>query len=106
MAVGSTQPLKPAGTVMVACAGASANAALVGGGGSALVFNASADIAFVRFGTDGTVTANPATDTPIPPGGTRLLSIGPLAKWAAAAIDAGGTGTGDVYFTRGEGSTY
>jgi hypothetical protein len=91
---------------MGACAGASANVALVGGGGSALVFNSASETASIRFGTDATVTANPATDIPISPGGTRLLSIGPLATWAATAIGASGTGTGTVYFMRGEGSTY
>jgi hypothetical protein len=89
---------------MAVCSGASASVALPTGGDSVLVFNPGAAIAFVRFGNDGTVTASPATDFPIPPGASRLLGINPYVKWAAAIIDA--SGAGEVYFSRGDGTVY
>jgi len=101
---GSTQPFRASATVTVSVAGAAAGASLPGGGDSLLVFNPNADIAFIAFGM-GAVTAD-VTGIPIPPGGTRLLGITPYVNAVSAVISATGDGSGEVYFSRGEGSVY
>ena len=99
---GSTQPFRVTETVTIAATSASQGAALPKQGGSALIYNAGADVAFVAFGTSDAVTATPAS-VPVPPGGSRLIGIGPLVSWAAAiAPSAAGT----VYITRGDGDAY
>jgi hypothetical protein len=102
MAIGSTQPFRPAGTVSISASTTSANASLAGGGDSVLVYNAAASVAFIRFGADPSLLAA-NTDTPVPPGGRLLFGVNPLITYGAAAL-AGGSGA--VYFTRGDGSTY
>ena len=102
MPIGSTQPFWPAGTVVVAAGTSSTNAALSGGGEAVLVFNASAAVAFVRFGTDLTVAAT-VNDTPVPAGARMLIHAGEYALTAAAVLLAG---SGSVYFTRGNGTVY
>jgi hypothetical protein len=96
------QPFRPAGTLTVAASTANARGALVGGGNSVLVFNSTTSVAFVRFGTDSTVTAT-AADTPIPPGLRMLVDAGPFIQQAAVLL---ASGTGNVYFSRGDGTTY
>ncbi len=102
MSIGATQPFRVAGTATLAAGTVSANVALAGAGEAVLVFNASAAIAFVRFGTDASITAS-VSDTPVPPGGRALLHVGEYARTAAAVLAAG---SGNVFFTRGEGTTY
>ncbi len=102
MSIGATQPFRAAGTATLAASTASATVALAGAGEAVLVFNASAVIAFVRFGTDGSVVAS-AADTPVPAGGRLLLHVGDYARTAAAVLAAG---TGSVFFTRGEGTVF
>ncbi|MDD2878018.1 MAG: hypothetical protein PHT60_13535 [Acidiphilium sp.] len=102
MSVGASLPFRPAGTASVAASTSAATVALVGGGASVLVFNAAAGVAFVRFGMAG-VAASAAGDMPVPPGGRVLVDAGRLATYASAVL---GSGTGSVFFTRGDGSVY
>lgn len=101
MSIGSSQPFRPAGTVSLAARTSSANVALAGGGESLLVTNASGSVAFVRLGNDKTVTAT-TSDTPVLPSTCILLGVNPLITTAAAVL---ASGTGDVYFTLGDGSS-
>lgn len=102
MAIGSSLPFRPAGTAAVAASTNAASTPLVGGGSSMLVFNAAGSTAFVRFGMAG---MNPATtaDTPVPPGSRMLVDAGRLVTEASAVLRSG---SGTVYFTRGDGSVY
>jgi hypothetical protein len=100
MSIGSSQPFRPAGTASLAAGTASASVALAGGGDSLLVTNASAATAFVRLGADPTVAAT-AADMPVLPNGRALLGVNPLITYAAALLT---TGSGTVFFTRGDGS--
>jgi hypothetical protein len=102
MATGSTQPFRPAGTAAVAASTTSANVPLVGGGGAVLVYNASSTTAFFRLGAATGLVAL-ATDTPIPTGQRMLVDGGPFVSYAAAVL---ASGTGNVYFTLGDGDTY
>lgn len=107
MAKGSTQPFHAAATAMAACAGEAVTVALApASGDSVLVYNTSASIAFVRFCGGGAATVDPALDIPIPPGASRLLGISPLVTQAAVCVGATGTGTGNVYLSRGDGTVY
>jgi hypothetical protein len=102
MSIGSSLPFRPSGTAAVAASTSAASTALAGGGSSLLVYNAAASVAFVRLGTAG---MGPATsgDTPVPPGGRMLIDSGRLVNEASAVL---ASGTGTVYFTRGDGSVY
>jgi len=102
MSTGSTQPFRVSGNATLAAGTASANVPLTGNGEAVLVFNASAAVAFVRFGMDATVVAGPA-DTPVPAGARMLIHAGSFALTAAALLSAG---SGTVFFTRGDGTTY
>lgn len=102
MATGSTQPLRPAGTLALAASTMSANGMLIGGGGAVLVYNASVATAFFRLGAAGGLVALPS-DTPVPPGARMLVDGGPFVSVAAVILSAG---TGTVYFTLGDGDTY
>jgi hypothetical protein len=101
MATGSTQPLRVSGTVVIAASSTSACAQLPAAGDSVLVTNLASAAAFAAFGTDSTVEATPASIA-VPPGERLLLSIG-LCSYAAAVLSSG---TGNVSFSRGEGSSY
>jgi len=100
MSTGSTMPFAASGTVTLAASTTSASGALPTGD-TVLVFNSTAGIAFVAFGS-GAATATLA-GTPVPPGGTRLLYIGPIANFGAAILSAG---TGSVFITAGTGTAY
>jgi hypothetical protein len=102
MATGSTQPFRPAGTASLAASTISAATPLAGGGSAVLVFNAAAATAFFRLGAAAGLTAL-ASDTPIPPGARMLVDGGPFVSYAAAVLSSG---TGNVYFTLGDGDTY
>ena len=102
MSTGSTQPFRVSGTAGLAAGTTSANVPLLGQGEAVLVFNASAAIAFIRFGMDATIVASTA-DTPVPPNARMLIHAGNFAVTAAALL-SGGSGT--VYFTRGDGTIY
>lgn len=102
MASGASQPFRPSGTTSVAASTTAASTALAGGGSSILVFNNASAVAFIRFGTTAATAATNA-DTPIPSGGRMLLDGGTLITYASAILVSG---TGSVYFTRGDGSVY
>jgi hypothetical protein len=102
MATGSTQPFRPAGTVTLPASTTSANKALAGGGSAVLVYNAASATAFFRLGAASSLTAS-ATDTPVPAGQRMLVDGGPFVTYAAAVL---ASGTGNVYFTLGDGDTY
>jgi hypothetical protein len=102
MATGSTQPFRPAGTASVAASGSSAAVHLAGGGHAVLVYNASGAAAFFRLGAATGLTAS-LTDTPVPPGARMLVDGGPFVSYAAVILSSG---TGNVYFTLGDGDTY
>lgn len=102
MASGSTQPFRPAGSVGVSASTTAANVALAGGGQAVLIYNASSAVAFFRLGGASALSAGTA-DTPVPPGSRMLVDAGPFVTNAAVVLS---TGTGMVYFTRGDGDTY
>jgi hypothetical protein len=102
MSTGSTQPFRVTSTVTIAATTTSKAAELPAEGGSALVYNATSAVAFVRFGTDLTVSAT-GGDMPVPPGGRVLLDIGQLASSAAALLSSG---SGSVFISRGDGTVY
>ncbi len=100
MSIGASLPFRPSGTMSVAGSTSAASTVLLGGGSSVLVFNASGSVAFVRFGMEAALVAS-IGDTPVPPGGRMLVDAGRLVTHAGAVL---ASGTGDVYFTRGDGS--
>jgi hypothetical protein len=102
MATGATQPFRPAGTATAAASTISASVALVGGGHAVLVYNASSSTAFFRLTATTGLTAS-MSDTPVPPGGRMLVDGGPFVNSAAVILQSG---TGNVYFTLGDGDTY
>jgi hypothetical protein len=86
-------------TVPVAAGTTATSVALPSAEGDALlIFNASASVAHLSL-------TGPATtgNLPIPPGGSRLITVGYLALTASVLIESG---TGNVYLSRGNGSTY
>ena len=100
MSTGSIQPFVPSGTVTIAATTASASAAL-SQGDTVLIYNSSTGIAFVAFG-NGSAAATIA-GTPIPPGGSLMLYVGPIVNTAAVILS---TGTGNVYVTAGTGTAH
>ena len=100
MPLGSVSPFRPTGTVGVSVGNVSANAALSGGGDSVVVTNTTTGLAYIRFGSDLTVTASTA-DMPILPGSRLLLSVNSLISYAAAISPSG---SGSILFSRGDGS--
>jgi hypothetical protein len=102
MTTGSTQPFRPAGTAMLPASTSSVNVRLNGGGTAILVYNATAATAFFRLGAAASLAAAP-TDTPVPPGQRMLVDGGPFVTYAAAVLAAG---SGELYFTVGDGDTY
>ena len=100
MAIGSISGFRPTGTVVLNAGTTSANTPLSGGGESVVVTNPTTNLAFVRFGSDGTVNASTA-DMPVLPASRVLLSINTLISYAAALMTSG---SGSIYFTRGDGS--
>jgi hypothetical protein len=100
MASGSLSPFRPTGTTGLLAGVASMPVQLVGGGDSVVVTNTSSSLAYIRFGSDMTVTAT-SSDMPILPSSRVLLCVNSLITSAAALL---ALGTGTVLFTRGDGS--
>ena len=100
MTLGSTSPFRPTGTTGVAAGTTSTNITLAGGGDSIVITNTTASLAYIRFGSDLTVTAS-ASDMPVLPNSRAMLSINSLITTAAALLISG---SGTVLFTRGDGS--
>jgi hypothetical protein len=100
MPLGSVSPFRPTGTVGVSVGTVSANVALSGGGDSVVVTNTTTSLVYIRFGADPSVTASPS-DMPILSGTRLILSINSLISYAAAVSPSG---SGNVLFSRGDGS--
>jgi hypothetical protein len=100
MPTGLISPFQPTGTVSISASAISGNVALVGSGDTVIVTNASAVAAFVRFGSDATVAAT-LSDMPVLGNSRIILSINRLIGYCAAVVP---TGSGVVYFSRGDGS--
>jgi hypothetical protein len=100
MPIGSVSPFRPTGTISVSVGGVSANSPLLGGGDSVVVTNTTSALAYVRFGSDPTVTASTA-DMPILANSRLILSINSLISYVAAISPVG---SGIVMFSRGDGS--
>ena|SRR6185312_8315901 len=100
MATGSTSPFRPTGTVALGASTTTGSVQLTGGGETVLVTNLAASLAYVRFGADPSVAASPV-DMPVLPGARAMLSVNSLINFAAAVLTGG---TGNVLFTRGDGS--
>ena len=100
MPLGSVSPFRPTGTVSVSVGNVSTNVSLSGGGDSVVVTNTTTALAYVRFGSDPTVTAS-ISDMPVLPASRLILSVNSLISYAAAISSSG---TGSVLFSRGDGS--
>jgi hypothetical protein len=100
MSIGATSPFRPTGTVSFVAGTTSVSILLAGGGESVLVTNATASLAYIRFGADASIAASSA-DLPLLPNTRALLSVNPLIAYAAALL---ASGSGSVLFTRGDGS--
>ncbi len=100
MPLGSVSPFRPTGTVGVSVGAVSSNACLAGGGDSVVVTNTTTALAFIRFGSDPTISAS-ITDMPILPASRLILSINSLISYAAAISPSG---SGSILFSRGDGS--
>ena len=100
MPLGMVSPSRPTGTTSISVGSNSANVRLLGGGDSVVVTNATGAVAFIRFGSDATVTASMA-DMPILPNNRLILSVNSLISYAAAVSPSG---SGSVLFSRGDGS--
>jgi hypothetical protein len=100
MSIGTTSPFRPTGTVSLNVGTTSASIELAGGGGSAVVTNPTASLAYVRFGGDPSVPASSA-DLPALPTSRVVLSVNALISYAAAML---ASGSGSVLYTRGNGS--
>jgi hypothetical protein len=100
MPLGSVSPFRPTGTISISVGSVSANAPLSGGGDTVVVTNTTSALAYIRFGSDSTVTASTA-DMPILAGNRLILSVNSLISYAAAISPSG---SGSVLFSRGDGS--
>jgi len=100
MAIGTTSAFRPTGTVSLSAGTTSANISLAGGGETVVVTNTTAYLAYVRFGSDAMVVAS-AADMPVLPSSRAALSVNSLISHAAALLTGG---SGNVLFTRGDGS--
>lgn len=100
MPLGSVSPFRPTGTVSVSAGSTASNAALPGGGDTVVVTNTATALAYVRFGSDATVSATTA-DMPILGNSRLVLSVNALITYASAIMPSG---SGVVLFSRGDGS--
>lgn len=100
MPLGSVSPFRPTGTVSLSVGNLSSNVLLSGGGDTLVVTNTTTALAYIRFGSDPTVTAS-VTDMPILGGSRLILSVNSLISYAAAISPAG---SGSILFSRGDGS--
>jgi hypothetical protein len=100
MPLGSVSPFRPTGTTSVSVSAVSANVLLSGGGDTVVVTNTTASVVYVRFGSDSTVAAS-ISDMPILGASRLILSVNSLISYAAAFS---ASGSGNVLFSRGDGS--
>jgi hypothetical protein len=102
MPSGSITPFRPTGTATLSATTSSAAVALAGGGDSVVVTNTTASLAYVRFGSDATVSASNA-DMPIMANSQVMLAVNFLVTYAAVIL---ATGSGTLMFTRGDGAYF
>jgi hypothetical protein len=102
MSSGSTQPFRPSVTATISASTTAAYASIVGHGEAVLVTNTTGAVAFIRFGTNNTVTAT-NTDMPVPANGRLLLHCGSVASTTSVILTSG---SGTVYVSRGDGTVY
>jgi hypothetical protein len=100
MPLGSVSPFRPTGTMSVSVGSVSASAPMSGGGDSVVVTNTTGALAYIKFGSDPTVTAS-TVDMPVLAGSRMILSINSLISYAAAISPSG---SGSILFSRGDGS--
>jgi hypothetical protein len=99
---GQVQAFKPSGCVSAAATTASQDVTLPTGGDSIVVDNAGSDFCFVNFGGAAVVaTGSPSPSFPVPAGQHRVFYC-PYSVTTVAVIMNSGTGT--VFFTRGDGT--
>jgi hypothetical protein len=101
MALGTTSPFRPAGTVGLTVGSVPVNIAIEGSGESIVVTNTTNGLIYVRFGSDASVMATTA-DMPVLPASRVILSVNRLITHAAAFSP---TSSGLVLFSIGDGST-
>jgi hypothetical protein len=101
MPLGSVSPFRPTGSTGLSISVVSASVSLAGGGDTVVVTNPSTALAFIKFGADASVVAS-TSDMPVLPNSRVILSINSLIKYAAAMASSG---TGSIFFSRGDGST-
>jgi hypothetical protein len=100
MPSGSVSPFRVSGTASLSAGASSLSVRLTGGGDTIVVTNSSSSIAFVRFGSDSTVAAS-AADMPVLGSSKVLLSVNSLITYGAVIMPSG---SGTIYFSRGDGS--
>lgn len=100
MPLGSVSPFRSTGTISVSSGSVSTNAPLTGGGDSVVVTNTTSALAYIRFGSDPTLTAS-SMDMPILPNSRLILSVNSLISYAASISISG---SGLILFSRGDGS--
>lgn len=95
-------PFSPSGnSVKVAATTASGSVALGSVARTVRVHNAATTIAFIAFGVGAAAAATSGSDSiPLAPGATEVFSVNTGITHAAAILT---TGTGDVWFTPGDG---
>ena len=102
MAVGATSAFSPTGTVALSATTASSWGLLAGWGASVDVTNSADAVAFVRFGSDLSISAGNA-DMPVLPHSRVMLSINNVITHDAAVVQ---TGDGVIDLTRGDGGCH
>jgi hypothetical protein len=99
---GQVQSFRPSGCVSASATTASQVVALPPGGDTVVVDNAGSDFCFVNFGGSAIVaTGAPNPSFPVPAGQHRQFAC-PATVTAASVIMNSGTGT--IFFTRGDGT--
>jgi hypothetical protein len=99
---GQVQSFRPSGCVSAFATTNSQNVTLPPGGDTIVVDNAGGDYCFVNFGGSAVVaTGAPNPSFPIPAGQHRQFAC-PMTVTTAGVIM--NTGTGTVFFTRGDGT--
>jgi hypothetical protein len=99
---GQVQSFRPSGCVSAAASTTSQDVALPAGGDTVVVDNAGSDFCFVNFGGSAIVASgSPNPSFPVPAGQHRQFAC-PITVTTAGVIMNSGTGT--VFFTRGDGT--
>jgi hypothetical protein len=99
---GQIQSFRPSGCVSVSATTTSQTVNLPTGGDTVVVDNAGGDFCFVVFGGTAVVaTGSPNPSFPVPAGQHRQFACPTTVTMAGVIMN---TGTGTVFFTRGDGT--